>query len=109
MSKQVAKQISGGQRQVNQLKLIRKHWFGGRCMYVEDGEQCDKKRNLELAHAIDTQLSKDVPTERSSWARLKDTLENPECFLLFCLKHHRMFDGRTADLWQKRYVGDIDL
>ncbi len=71
----------------------------------DDNTQCSKTHDLELAHAIDTQLSKDQPSSRASWDRLKDVMNNPECFLLFCAKHHREFDGRTKDLWKEDYYG----
>jgi len=107
----VKKRKSGGKRQVERLQLIRKHWFGGRCMWQNGNDtQCSKKDDLELAHALDTQLSKDQPNGfRSSFARLQDTLDNPECFLLLCRKHHREFDGRTTEAYIKNYVGELDL
>ncbi|MHA2054919.1 MAG: hypothetical protein ACW99F_15135 [Candidatus Hodarchaeales archaeon] len=98
------KQKSGGKYAVEKLKLIRKHWFGGRCMHMnEDGTQCSKTYDLELAHAIETTLSKNQPSSRASWDRLNDAIENPECLLLFCSIHHREFDGRTSDAWQADY------
>lgn len=108
MSKQeIPKQISGGKKQGQSLRAIRKHWFGGRCMHInEDDTQCSKTKNLELAHGIDTELSKQQPHGfRSSFERLKDTMENPECFLLFCRVHHREFDGRDADEWKAEFYG----
>jgi len=103
---QVQKRVSGGKKAVKQLKLIRKHWFGGRCMHInEDKTQCVITHNLELAHAIQTQLSKDQPSSRASWDRLKDAIENPECLLLFCATHHRDYDGRTSDVWKENFYG----
>jgi hypothetical protein len=107
LPKDVKKRKSGGKKSVEKLQDIRKIWFGGRCMWIYDnGKQCEQTFDLELAHAVDTDLSKAQTNSRSSWHRLKDTLEHPECFLLFCSKHHREFDGRDTNLWQEEYYGD---
>jgi len=107
LADEVKKRKSGGKKAVERLQEIRKFWFGGRCMWEnENGTYCSITFDLELAHAIDTDLSKAQTNSRSSWHRLKDTMENPECLLLFCAEHHRMFDGRTKALWQEEYYED---
>jgi len=107
LSKQIAKRKSHGKIQIERLQDIRKHWYGGRCMWInDDGTQCSQTFDLELAHAIDTDLSKAQTNSRSSWHRLKDTMDNPECFLLFCSTHHREYDGRDTDQWNADYYGD---
>lgn len=99
-SKQKIKKISGGKRQVLTIGLIRINWFGGVCMW--DG--CEKTFGLEFAHAIPTELSRTKTTERSSYERLQDLMNNPECFLLYCPPHHREFDGRTSNqTWRNNY------
>jgi len=96
----LTKKISGGKWQGERIRLIRKHWFGGKCMHND----CNKTIGLELAHAIPTKLSKTITTERSSRQRLDDLMNNPECFLLLCPPHHRELDGRTAEQnWRNQY------
>lgn len=97
------KKKSGGKRQCETLREIRIIWFGGICMNKDCGE--DNPRVLELAHAVPTELSMQKPNGfRSSYERLKDVIENPECFLLFCRKCHNEFDNRSADRTWKRIV-----
>ncbi|MCV0393668.1 MAG: hypothetical protein K5790_10340 [Nitrosopumilus sp.] len=97
--KKKKKPISGGKRNVIIIGLIRIHWFGGVCMW--DG--CNAKHDLEFAHAIETELSKAKNSGRSSWERLCDLLTNPECFLLYCAFHHRIFDNRIGDVWKEEF------
>ena len=88
--------LSGGKIQGNNLRDIRLHWFGGVCM----GENCKETENLELAHAVETPLSRAKPTGyRSSAERLKDVMKYPQRYLLFCRMCHFKFDGRTSDTW----------
>jgi len=95
---------SGGKNQVEKLQKIRLEWFGGRCMDVDEkGIQCDCTFDLELAHAKPTALSIKKSTARSSYERLKDVMENPECFLLFCTTHHFRFDGKNSIIWYSDY------
>lgn len=104
--------ISGGKWAVERLQLIRKEWFGGRCMHVDEyDKQCKVTHDIELAHAIDTDLSKEKTSARSSWERLVDVMNNPECFLLFCPKHHIEFDGRESIRWYTDYYekGDREI
>ncbi len=89
------KRLSGGKRQVLQLKAVRKHWFGGKCM----GEECEKTINLQLAHAVPTELSKKKNHARSSLERLIDVIENPESFILLCQSCHVEFDGKGYIAW----------
>lgn len=91
---------SGGLIQVEKLQLIRKHWFGGVCM----GKGCTRTFDLELAHAIQTKLSKVKHSARSSYERLKDVMKYPERFLLLCSECHRIFDDRTTDQWLDDYI-----
>lgn len=95
---------SGGKNQVEKLQSIRLEWYGGRCMDVDEkGIQCNCTFDLELAHAKSTALSIKKSSARSSWERLKDVMENPECFLLFCTKHHFAFDGKDSIIWYSDY------
>lgn len=87
--------ISGGKFYGNKLRLIKKYWFGGKCMF----DSCDKTVDLEFAHTKETPLSKKKKSGRSSQERLKDVMKYPERILLFCSEHHRIFDGRTKDEW----------
>ena len=104
------KQLSGGKKQVERLQDIRKFWFGGRCMWEDDGKQCEATHDLELAHAIETELSISKPSSRSSWERLQETMEYPEIFLLFCPEHHMVFDGRNAVMiWKQDYYSKVNL
>lgn len=95
---------SGGKVQVEQLQAIRLEWYGGQCMHIHpNGMQCEVTFDLQLAHAKDTPLSIAKKSGRSSAERLKDVMENPECFLLFCMKHHWEFDGKNAFMWYEPY------
>lgn len=96
-SKETKKQKSGGKIQVEQLQAIRKEWFGGKCMFFDENEkQCNATFDLELAHAIETDLSIAKSNSRSSYERLIDVIKFPERFLLFCPEHHREYDGRDS-------------
>lgn len=104
------KEISGGKKNCIRLRLIRLHWYGGRCMWKVDGKQCEATHDLELAHAIETELSISKPSSRSSWHRLKETMEYPEIFLLFCPEHHMQYDGRNAVMiWKQDYYSKVNL
>lgn len=104
------KQKSGGKVQVEKLQAIRFEWYGGRCMDVDEkGIQCSCTFDLELAHAKQTKLSMQKNTARSSYERLKDVTANPECFLLFCTKHHYEFDGRNAIIWYSEYYSRNEI
>jgi len=98
------RQKSGGKYQGEQLRSIRKYWFGGRCMW-ENGknEQCESTSDLELAHAVDTDLSIAKLSGRSSWERLQDVIEFPERFVLLCRHHHIEFDGRDGIVWSRDF------
>ena len=96
--------VSGGKKQVEQIAVIRKTWFGGRCMYKKNGIKCRCTFDLEFAHVIETVLSKKKKSGRSSYERLKDLIENPECFLLLCPNHHMIVDNRNSIIvWQDDY------
>lgn len=91
---------SGGKWAIKKIALIRKKWFGGKCMW----DRCEETKNLEFAHATPTDLSKLKQSHRGSYERYQDLLDNPECFLLFCSVHHRLFDGRTINqTWRNNY------
>lgn len=99
-TKKKKKRISGGKRQVIIIGLIRLHWFGGKCMWG----LCEITTGLEFAHVVETELSRTVITRRSSWERLQDLLNYPECFLLFCSEHHRVYDNRDVkQTWRNNY------
>ncbi len=101
---------SGGKNQVEKLQSIRLEWFGGRCMDVDEkGIQCNCTFDLELAHAKPTTLSIKKSTARSSYERLKDVMENPECFLLFCTQHHFAFDGKDSIIWYSDYYSRNEM
>lgn len=87
---------SGGHWQVLRIGVIRQEWFGGVCMWND----CDITKDLEFAHAIQTELSLAKKSHRSSRERLDDLMNNPECFLLFCPLHHRVYDNRDGDDWK---------
>jgi len=95
------KSKSGGKLFGDKLRLIRLHWFGGKCM----GENCNETENLELAHAIPTKLTREKPNGfRSSYERLQDVLNYPERFLLFCRICHFKYDGRDVEDWKEKFI-----
>ena len=96
---------SGGKIQVEQLQAIRKEWFGGRCMFEKNGIQCECTIQLQLAHAVPTELSIKKKCARSSYERLKDVMEYPERFILLCTTHHFEFDGKNAIIWSDSFYG----
>lgn len=102
--KEKVKRKSGGKIQVEMLQAIRLEWYGGRCMYVgPNGKQCEHTFDLQLAHAVHTPLSMVKNSGRSSYERLKDVIEYPERFLLFCIDHHFIYDGKNAIIWYDSY------
>lgn len=105
MTKKKKKYPSGGWYQVQKISRIRIEWFGGICMW----DDCNVSYNLEFAHAIETELSKRKKSHRSSRERLVDLITNPECFLLFCSEHHRIFDGRTNGETWRTIIEDIEI
>jgi len=95
---------SGGKQQIEKIGIIRKFWFGGKCMYEKNNIKCNCTFDLEFAHVIETELSRTKKTGRSSFERLKDLIENPECFLLLCPNHHMIVDNRNSIIvWQDDY------
>lgn len=84
--------LSGGKRAGIQLRIIREHWFGGKCMF----NGCQEIDGLELCHTRKTKLTIAKPTHRSSWERLKEVKEHPEWFILLCFEHHCLYDGKTV-------------
>jgi hypothetical protein len=54
---------------------------------------CDGK--LEFAHLNTTELS---GRSRGSYERYKDIIQNPDCYILLCKKHHHMFDNGELKL-----------
>lgn len=103
-SEKKSERISGGKRQIITIGLIRIHWFDGKCMW----EDCNVIHGLEFAHAIPTPLSIEKKSGRSSYERLKDLMENPECFLLYCPMHHMMYDNRTSFSWVEDYYSKMN-
>ena len=89
---------SGGKYQGDYLRLIRKYWFGGVCMW----KGCDETKNLNLAHTESTALTIEKPNGfRSSFERLKDVMEYPERHILLCRIHHKEFDGVEVHPWSE--------
>jgi hypothetical protein len=68
--------------------------FGGKC----SKEGCSRKRKLEFAHIKDTALNGEG---RGKWSRYYDALRNPECYTLFCRKHHLEFDRKRREMLRK--------
>ncbi len=87
---------SGGKYQGDYLRAIRKHWFGGVCMW----NGCQETKHLQLAHTKPTPLTIEKPDGfRSSYERLKDVMKYPERHILLCNTHHKQFDKVEVQPW----------
>jgi hypothetical protein len=104
------KRKSGGKKQGDKLRLIRKYWYGGKCMWKnKEGSRCQVGVGLELAHAIPTELSNKKISGRSSWERLNDVMNFPERFILLCQHHHIEFDGRDGIVWSSDFYSKVQI
>lgn len=58
--------------------------FGGEC------QECLMTVNLEFAHKTPTGLNGD---SRGSFTRIYDVIKYPECYMLLCKEHHKLYDA----------------
>lgn len=78
---------------VQRLRALMLLTFGGSCRFVlEDGSLCGSLENLEFAHLEETGIS---GNGRGSRERIYDVIKHPECYILFCRDHHRLFDAEN--------------
>ena len=66
-------------------RIVMKRYYGGKC------QDCGTKKKLEFAHAKDTGLN---GHGRGSYKRIRNILDNSECYRLLCHSCHSKFDRK---------------